>query len=68
MNYGYDYGYAADAVGSAVSTGVGAIFGIIIFFWIIAIAISVFTIICNWKVYKKAGKRLKFSVRLPFFG
>ena len=54
-DYGYDYGY--DAVGSAVTTGLGAVFGFIIFMWIISIAISVFTIICNWKVYKKAGKQ-----------
>ncbi len=55
MNYGYyDTGYD---VGSTVATGLGAIFGFVIFVWIIAIAISVFTIICNWKVYKKAGKQ-----------
>ena len=52
--YGYDYGYDA---GSAVATGLGAIFGFIIFIWIIGIAIGVFSIICNWKVFKKAGKK-----------
>lgn len=52
--YGYDYG---DSVGSAVGAGLGAALGIVIFIWIIAIAISVFSIICNWKVYKKAGKQ-----------
>jgi len=55
MDYGYyDYGYD---VGSAVATGVGAMFGIVIFAWIICIAIGVFSIICNWKVFKKAGKQ-----------
>ena len=57
MDYGYGYYDTGYDVGSAVSTGLGAIFGFVIFIWIIAIAISVFTIICHWKVYKKAGKQ-----------
>lgn len=49
----YDYGYEAS---SAVATGFGAIFGFLVFIWIICIAIGVFSLVCNWKVYKKAGK------------
>lgn len=53
MNYGYDYGYD---VGSTVATGFGAILGILAFIYILCIAVSIFTIVCNWKVFKKAGK------------
>ena len=56
MDYGYyDYGYSsADVV---ATTGLGAVFGFLAFVWIICLAIGVFSIICNWKVYKKAGKK-----------
>lgn len=50
---GYEYSYDS---GTAVAAGLGLALGLIIFVWIIAIGISVFSIICNWKVYKKAGK------------
>lgn len=50
----YDYGYDA---GSAVATGVGAALGILAFVYILALAVSIFTIVCNWKVFKKAGKK-----------
>ena len=53
MNYGYDYGYD---VGSTVATGFGAVLGILAFIYILCIAVSIFTIVCNWKVFKKAGK------------
>ena len=53
-NYGYDYGYD---VGSAVATGVGAVFGFVVIIWIIAMAVGIFGIICNWKIFKKAGKQ-----------
>ena len=53
MNGYYDYGYNT---GTAVSTGLGAVFGIFVFMWIISIAIGVFSIVCMWKVFKKAGK------------
>ena len=53
MNYGYDYGYD---VGSTVATGFGAALGILAFVWILCLAVSIFTIVCNWKVFKKAGK------------
>lgn len=51
-DYSYygDYGY--DSVKSAsILAGVGA------FTWVISMAISVFTIVCNWKIFKKAGKK-----------
>jgi len=51
----YDYGYSYD-VGSAVGAGLGAMFGFLIFVYIVALAVSIFTIVCNWKVFKKAGK------------
>lgn len=52
-DYGYDYGYDA---GSSVSTGL-AVFGIgMLIMWLVAMAISVFTLISMWKVFKKAGK------------
>lgn len=54
MDYGYyDYGYD---VGSTVATGVGAALGILAFVWILCLAVCIFTIVCNWKVFKKAGK------------
>lgn len=52
----YDYGYSYD-VGTAVGTGIGAMVGLVIFIYIIALAASIFTIVCNWRVYKKAGKK-----------
>ena len=53
-DYGYDYSYGYD--GAEALTGF-AVFGIGMFiFWIICMGISVFTIICNWKIFKKAGK------------
>ena len=51
----YDYGYNYD-VGNAVGTGLGAMFGFLIFVYIIGLAVGIFTIVCNWKVFKKAGK------------
>lgn len=53
MNYGYDYSYD---VSSTVATGFGAALGILAFIWIICLAVCIFTIVCNWKVFKKAGK------------
>ena len=53
MNYGYDYGYD---VGSTVATGFGAALGILAFVYILCLAVCIFTIVCNWKVFKKAGK------------
>ena len=55
MDYGYyDYGYD---VGSTVATGFGVALGIIAFVCILSIAISIFMLVCLWKVYKKAGKK-----------
>ena len=51
----YDYGYSYDA-GSAVATGVGAALGILAFVYILALVVGIFSIVCNWKVFKKAGK------------
>lgn len=53
MNYGYDYSYD---VGSTVATGFGAALGILAFVYILCLAVCIFTIVCNWKVFKKAGK------------
>ena len=54
MDYGYyDYGYD---VGSTIATGFGAALGILAFVWILCLAVCIFTIVCNWKVFKKAGK------------
>lgn len=53
-DYGYDYGYgyeAADAATGLAAVGIG-----LLIFWLICMALGVFTIICNWKVFKKAGK------------
>lgn len=54
---GYDYGYeysneAVDSLGT-IATGFAA-FGVVV--WLISMAISIFTIVCNWKMFKKAGK------------
>ena len=52
----YEGGYYTDipsSVDSSVIAGVFAFLGI----WIIfALALTVFLIICNWKIYKKAGR------------
>lgn len=52
-NYGYDVSYD---VGNSIGAGLGAVFGFLIFIYIISLAVGIFTIVCNWKVYKKAGK------------
>lgn len=49
----YDYGYDA---GTAVATGFGAIFGFLAFVYIICLAVMIFSIVCMWKIFKKAGK------------
>ena len=43
----YDYGYE---VGTAVATGVGAMFGLLIFIWIVGLAVGIFLIVCNWNL------------------
>lgn len=53
---GYEYYDYGTNVGSAVATGVGVAFGILAFIYIIALAVGIFSIVCNWKVFKKAGK------------
>ena len=53
MNYGYDYSYD---LGSSVATGFGAALGILAFVYILCLSVCIFTIVCNWKVFKKAGK------------
>lgn len=55
MDYSYGYDYSYDA-GSAVATGMGAALGILAFVYIIILAVGIFSIVCNWKVFKKAGK------------
>ena len=49
----YDYGYDA---GTAVATGFGAVLGILAFIYIICLAVMIFSIVCMWKIFKKAGK------------
>lgn len=51
-DYGYDYGVAANTTETILTTVVG----FAIFIWIVALAISIFSIVCMWKVFKKAGK------------
>ena len=57
-NYGYDYGYGygydsydsiANVAGSFILVGV--------VIWIIGMAAAVFTMICMWKIFTKAGKK-----------
>ena len=52
MSYEYSYD-----LGSATATGFGAMFGFLAFAWLIIMFISIFSIVCNWKIYKKAGKQ-----------
>lgn len=54
-DYGYGYGYDSYDYGSAASA-VGVLAGFGIFMWIIGMAIGVFSIICMWKLFTKAGK------------
>lgn len=53
--YGYDYGYDSYDYSSAADA-VGIIAGMGIFMWIIGLAITIFSIVCMWKLFKKAGK------------
>lgn len=55
-DYGYGYGYDSYDYGSAASA-VGVLAGVGVIMWIIGIAISVFSIICMWKLFTKAGKK-----------
>lgn len=51
-DYSYYGNYGYDSVKSAsILAGVGA------FTWVISMAISIFTIVCNWKIFKKAGRK-----------
>ena len=56
--YGYDYyDYGYDYATTQAATSIaGAAIGFLIFIWLIVLAISVFSIICTWKVFKKANK------------
>ena len=49
--YGYDYGYTQTA-----TTGLAVAGGILLVFWLICMAVSIFSIVCLWKVFNKAGK------------
>lgn len=52
-DYGYyDYGYET----TAAATGLAALGVGMLIFWLISMAISVFVIVCNWRIFKKAGK------------
>ena len=51
-DYGYSYGYdAAETLTGFAAFGIG-----MFLFWLICMGASVFTIICNWKIFAKAGK------------
>ena len=47
--YEYDIGYGAAVATVAVS-------GFLVFITLISLAVSIFSIVCVWKVFKKAGK------------
>lgn len=51
-DYGYDYGYGYEEA----ATGL-AVFGAgMLIYWLICMAISIFTLVSMWKIFKKAGK------------
>jgi len=52
---GYDY--YGNSYNNAFAVGFGAALGIIAFVWIIISCVYVFSVICNWKIFKKAGKK-----------
>ena len=54
-DYGTTYDYANEMAGAA-TTGLAAVGIALLIFWLISMAISVFTLVCMWKVFKKAGK------------
>lgn len=54
-DYGYNYGYDSYDYSSTASA-VGIFAGVGIFMWIIGMAVAVFSVICMWKLFKKAGK------------
>ena len=49
----YDYNYYYDTGASAAT---GAMVGFLVVYYIVMLAISIFSLVCLWKVYKKAGK------------
>ena len=49
--YGYSYDYGA------ATAATGLIGGFLLFMWLISLTVSVFGIVCMWKVLKKAGKQ-----------
>jgi len=55
-DYNYDYGYDSYDYG-ATTSALGFLAGFGIVMWIIGMAIAVFTIICIWKIFTKAGKK-----------
>lgn len=61
----YNYGSNYDDYGVGAAVG-GLALGILIFIWVIALAIAVVQIIGMWKVFKKAGKN-GWEAIIPFY-
>ena len=59
MNYGY-------GMGDALATGVGILLVFFVVIYLIALVLGIFTIVCNWKIYKKAGKK-GWAVLIPIY-
>ena len=54
----YDYGYGYDSYDyGAAANAVGIFAGVSILMWIIGMAVVIFSVVCMWKVFTKAGKK-----------
>ena len=52
----YDYSYSSDGYETAANM-IGIFAGLSIVMWIIALIIAIFSLICMWKLFIKAGKK-----------
>ena len=55
-SYNYNYDYSGGLGSSSAKAAAGAFAGIFIVYIIIMLLIGAYTIICNWKVFTKAGR------------
>ena len=54
-SYNYDYDYSGGLGSSSAKAAAGAFAGIFIVYLIIMLVVLAFTIICQWKIFTKAG-------------
>lgn len=64
-DYGYDYSYGYDSYDSLTKVADGFLLGSVVI-WIIGMVAAVFTMICMWKIFTKAGKK-GWAVFIPVY-